>query len=292
MYACKLGIRAALTDIQSNHPNDFVSMIMFSVPKSSATDTSGARFNRPRVGLGRDYSSMQESLWYPPATIGNANATVRPYDANNLEVPRSFGGTCYAMPLMLAYNQFSSASSLVNYNTGSPAGDAGGNGRKGAQKIVIFETDGAPNTTASAGFTNGGSYNSYYNVRYNSANPGGSQYPTGISGYSDNAATVTSQIYTVCQNISNLDSAATPGFSTTNKPVQIHCIGFGSYFSPSSSTAAANIATLNQMQQIGNVKDNMPSYKIVYGNQATIVNNLQQAIIKILESTVPVGLIR
>lgn len=292
MYACKLGIRAALTDIQSNHPNDFVSMIMFSVPKSSATDTSGVRFNRPRVGLGRDYASMQESLWYPPATIGNANATVRPYDANNLEVPRAFGGTCYAMPLMLAYNQFSGASSLVNYNTGAPAGDAGGNGRKGAQKIIIFETDGAPNTTASAAFTNSGPYNSYYNVRYNSANPSGSQYPGGISGYSDNASTVTSQIYTICQNIANLDTAGTPGYSTATKPVQIHCIGFGSYFSPSSSTASANIATLNQMQKIGNVTDNMPSYKLVYGDQNTIVSNLQQAIIKILESTVPVGLVQ
>lgn len=292
MYGCKLGIRAALTDVQNNHPNDFVSMIMFSVPLSSANDTSGARFNRVRVGLGRNYSNMQESLWYPPSTVGNSNATVRPYDANNLEVPRSFGGTCYAMPLMLAYNQFSGSSALLNYNTAQPAGDAGGNGRRGAQKIIIFETDGAPNTTASASLTNGGAYNSYYNVRYNSASPGGSEYPSGISGYSDNASAVTSQIFTICQNICNLDSAGTPGYSTSNKPVQIHCIGFGSYFSPSSPNAAANIATLNQMQQIGNVKDNMPSYKLIYGDQNAVVGSLQQAITKILESTVPVGLVQ
>ncbi|HEV7225107.1 MAG TPA: pilus assembly protein TadG-related protein [Pirellulales bacterium] len=292
MYGCKLGIRAALSDIQSNHPNDFVSLIMFSVPQSSANDASGARFNRPRVGLGRNYSNMQDSLWYPPATVGNSGATVRPYDANNLEVPRSFGGTCYAMPLMLAYNQFSGASSLVNFNAGAPAGDAGGNGRKGAQKIVIFETDGAPNTTASATLANGGAYNSYYNVRYNSANPAGSQFPGGINGYGDNASTVTSQINTICQNIANLDSAGTPGYSTATKPVQIHCIGFGTYFSPSSPAASANISTLNAMQQIGNVNDGMPSYKLVYGDQNTIVANLQQAIIKILESTVPVALVR
>lgn len=292
MYACKLGIRAALSDIQNNHPNDFVSMIMFSVPKNSANDSSGTRFNRPRVALGRDYASMQESLWYPPATIGSSSATVRPYDSNNLEVPRAFGGTCYAMPLMLAYNQFSGASSLINYNSGEPAGDAGGNGRRGAQKIVIFETDGAPNTTASASLTNGGSYNSYYNVRYDSSNPGGSEFPYAVYGYGDNSSTVTSQIYSVCQNICNLETAATPGYSTPNKPVQIHCIGFGSYFAPDSSSAAANIATLNQMQKIGNVNDNMPSYKLVYGDQATIVSHLQQAIIKILESSVPVSLVR
>ncbi len=32
LYACKLGIQAALSDIQNNHPNDLVSLIMFSVP--------------------------------------------------------------------------------------------------------------------------------------------------------------------------------------------------------------------------------------------------------------------
>ncbi len=71
-------------------------MIMFSVPQSSATDTSGTRFNRVRVGLGQNYSNMQESLWYPPATVGNSGATVTPYDSNNIEVPRAMGGTCYA----------------------------------------------------------------------------------------------------------------------------------------------------------------------------------------------------
>ena len=64
------------------------------------------------------------------------------------------GSTCYAMGLMLAYNQFSANTSLVNYNPGDPAGDAGGNGRHGAQKIIIFETDGAPNTTATATLNN------------------------------------------------------------------------------------------------------------------------------------------
>ena len=60
----------------------------------------------------------------------------------------------------------------MTYNPAEPSGDAGGNGRKGAQKIVIFETDGAPNTTATATFNNLGSNNSYYAIRYNSAQPG------------------------------------------------------------------------------------------------------------------------
>ncbi|HEX4145917.1 MAG TPA: pilus assembly protein TadG-related protein [Pirellulales bacterium] len=291
-YECKLGISAALSDIQANHPNDFVSLMMFSVPQSSSTDTSGTRFNRVRVGLGQNYSNMQDSLWYPPATVGSASATVTPYDSNNLEVPRALGGTCYSMPLMQAYNQFSANSTLVGYNGSQPAGDAGGNGRKGAQKIIIFETDGAPNTTAGATVSNGGPYLSYYNILYNSANPGGSQYPTGINGYSDNSSAVTSQIYSICNQICALDSASPPGYSTTTKPVLIHCLGFGPFFAPGSSTAAANTATLNAMQIIGNVTDNMPAYKIIYGNQAQVVSSLQQAFNQILQSGVQVSLVQ
>jgi Flp pilus assembly protein TadG len=290
MYACKLGVQAALNDIQANHPNDYVSLITFSVPKSSSNDTSGARFNGARIGMGQNYSSMIESLWYPPATVGNPSATVTPYDANNLEVPRAFGGTCYAMPLMLAYNQFSAASACSSY--AAPTGIAGGSGRKGAQKILIFETDGAPNTTASANLTNGGSYQSYYNVRYNPSGPSGSEYPNSINGYGDNASTVTSQINSLCQQIVAADTASPPGYTSGPRKVLIHCLGFGPLFAPGSSEASANIATLNQMQTIGNVNDGMPSYKIIYGDQTTIVNNLQQAFTQILESTVPVSLIQ
>lgn len=290
MYACKLGIQAALNDIQNNHPNDYVSLIMFSVPKGSANDTSGARFNGARVGMGQNYTNMVDSLWYPPSTVGNSSATVTPYDANNLEVPRAFGGTCYAMPLMLAYNQFSAATACANYAT--PSGIVGGMGRKGAQKIVIFETDGAPNTTANASLANGGAYQSYYSVRYNPSNPSGSEYPNGINGYGDNDSTVTTQIFNLCKQLAAADTASPPGYTSGSRKLLIHCIGFGPLFAPSSSESAAAIATLNQMQTYGNVTDGMPGYKIVYGNQTTIVNDLQQAFTTILESTVPVSLIQ
>jgi Flp pilus assembly protein TadG len=291
LYACKLGIRAALTDINNNHPNDLVSMIMFSVPQTSATQ-GGTRFNRVRVALGRDYPKMQESLWYPPSTLGSSTATVRPYASDNLEVPRAMGGTCYSYPLMLAYNQFSSNTSLLTFNPGQPTGDAGGNGRKGAQKVIIFETDGAPNTTASATFVNAGSNTSYYRVRYNSASPGGSDFPTGVSGYGDNNATVTSQIYAVCNQLCAADTASSPGYWNGSKKVLIHCIGFGPAFDPSSSGAAANTNTLNQMQLIGNVNDGMPGYKIVYGDEDVVISKLQQAFTKIMRDGVQVSLIQ
>ena len=290
MYGCKLGIRAALTDISNNHPNDLVSLMMFSAPNTSANDTN--RFNRVRVGLSRDYPSMQDSLWYPPATVGNSSATVRPYDSANLEVPRAMGGTCYAMGLMLAYNQFSANSSLVNYNPGAAAGDAGGMGRKGAQKIIILETDGAPNTTASASFVNSGAYNSYYSVRYNSSSPGASEYPNNVNGYNDNDSTVTTQIFSLCNQICALDSASPPGYSTPSKKALIHCIAFGPVIAPGSAGHAGAIATLSQMQTIGSVTDGMPSYKVIYGNESTVTTALQQAFTQILQSGVQVSLIQ
>ena len=43
MLPAKLGIQGALTDIQNNHPNDMVSMLMFSRPHYSGEPTEVAR---------------------------------------------------------------------------------------------------------------------------------------------------------------------------------------------------------------------------------------------------------
>jgi hypothetical protein len=117
-------------------------------------------------------------------------------------------------------------------------------------------------------------------------------YPGGINGYGDNDSSVTSQIYSICNQICAFDTAGTPGYSTSSKPVLIHCLGFGPFFAPGSSTAAANTATLNAMQIIGSVTDGMPAYKIIYGSQSQIVNSLQQAFTQILQSGVQVSLVQ
>ncbi len=284
MYECKLGIGAALNDAKNNHPNDYYSVIMFSTPLTGVNDTSALRFNRVRVALGQNFTNLNECLWYPPATLGNSSATVTPYDSANLEVPRAMGGTCYAMGLMLAYNQLSGNSSLQSFNPGQPSGDAGGNGRRGAQKIVIFETDGCPNTTASATFQNNGSYQSYYKVRYNSTTPSLSDFPSNVNGYADSDPTVVAQIQSIVTQLAAQDTAN--GFSTSTRPFLLHCLAFGPQIN---STA---ISTLNQMQTTGNVTDNMPNYKIIDGNSSTVVSDLQTAIAKILQDGVQVSLIQ
>ena len=292
MYACKLGIQAALNDMQNNHPNDFISLIMFSTPLTGSSDTGPDRFNRVRVGLSQNYTNLTDSLWYPPATVGSPSATVSPYDANNMEVPRAMGGTCYSMGLMLAYNQFSASSALLNYNTSSSlpavsANDAGGGGRAGAQKIVVFETDGAPNVGASATFVNGGANNSYYKVRYNSASPSASEYPS-TSNYNDNDPSLVSAIITLVNQLAGQSTAQ--GYGTPSKPLYLHCIAFGPQIT------AAGLQTLNSMQTAGNVTDGppntLPSYKIINGNASTYASSLQQAFAKILQDGVQVSLIQ
>jgi hypothetical protein len=287
LYACKLGIRGALLDIKNNHPNDMVSLVMFSNPKAGANDTSNdgcGRFNRVRVPLSRDYSSMLEALWYPAATIGNSSATVRPYDSNNLEIPRAMGGTCYAYALMLAYNQFSSNASLRTYNAGGPTGDAGGNGRKGAQKIIIFETDGAPTFyTTDLSLSNKVANQAYYPIRYNDDSPSTSEYPSNVHNDGSATTTVTNQIYKVCQQLAALESAY--GYSSSSRPLLLHCLAFG----PAGSDG---LPVLRQMQAYGNVTDNMPSYKLIDGNESTVIANLQLAIEKILQDGVQVSLIQ
>ena len=215
---------------------------------------------------------------------GNSSATVTPYDSNNLEVPRAMGGTCYAMALMLAYNQFSSNTSLQTYNPGQPAGDAGGNGRTGAQKIIIFETDGAPNTTASANFVNSGAYQSYYQVRYNSTNPSASDFPNSINGYSDNDPTVTSQIYSICTQLAASTSAG--GYSTPSHPLLINCIAFG----PQGSRRRCRRSTRCRPSATSTTA--CPATRSSTAMRATIISNLQTAIDKILQDGVQVSLIQ
>ena len=128
---------------------------------SSPTGTDGSGnsvsgyYNYARVPLGRNYDGMINSLWFSPKVI-QTNAEISVYNSSGknpgdvYDVPRANGATNYAMPLMLAYNQFSTNSNLVNFTANAPVGTAGGLGRNGAAKLLVFETDGMVNTTASA----------------------------------------------------------------------------------------------------------------------------------------------
>ena len=93
---------------------------------------------------------MINSLWYPP---NSTTADVRPWDTNGDLTPRAHGDYCSntatSYGLMLAYNQLSG-------NTALQSAGMGGYGRKGAQRLVILETDGLANQSTTAGTTSAG----------------------------------------------------------------------------------------------------------------------------------------
>ena len=280
-YACKLGLQAALQDIERNHPNDYVSLIMFSDPKYSATDNTG-RFNDARVGLGRSYQKMIDSLWFPQSTIDNPNTEVRYDDANAMECPRAFGQTCFAMGFMLAYNQFSSNATIRTKTT--PNGLGGGYGRRGANRLVILETDGQANYLAEASFKDNGTTKSYYDTIP-------STYPT------QTGSGVNAQVYSIVDRIVADETSSSRGYSTKRKPVLIHCVAYGTMFESYASDPDKG-AALDLLQNIqfkgktqASASDALQSYKIITGTPTQRVDKMRQAFSTIMQEGVQISLI-
>lgn len=274
-WQLKAGVNSALNDIKLNHPNDWASLIFFSDESNFAT---------PRVTLGRDYTRMKNALFYPFSlldVLSDASQEIRPYQyysSYNMiyyngggDVPNARGATCPHMAFEVAYNQFSGAS--------------GFSGRRGASKVVIFETDGVPNSYCAGTFQNNGAYNSQYT---------GGIGTSSFVGNNDPSAT-TPAVAAVTQ-ICALDTAANPGYSTSRNKARVHAIGFGDLFETSNTEKAQALAFLLQVQQAGNTSaatdTSIESYKIITGDYNTRIANLKQALERIMQSGIQVSLIQ
>ena len=284
MVASKLGIAGTLLDIENNHPNDLVSMMMFSRPHFNGEAAAIGQFSMPRVPLGRNYAAIAEALWFPNGATG---ADVRPWDAIDAQTPRSHGdyngNTTTDYGLMLAYNQFSG-------NTSLRSSGMGGWGRKGAQKIVILETDGMANVGTTASVTNAGPYKSYYNV-----GSLGTVTPNGSISAAQAAINVATRI---CA----LDTAAggLPGYAQPQKPVLLHCIAFGAIFEPTATgTEQANavsffqtLSTLGGTVFPSSASDPANGYKWCIGTLGERQEKLRRAFTRIFDETVSVVLVK
>ena len=284
MYPAKLGIAGALEDIRNNHPNDMVSLILFNRPRFNGEAPERGRFSQAQVPLSRDYTAMQEALWFPP---NSSSSDVRPWDSDGIQTPRSGAdyqsNTCSNYGFMIAYNQFSENASLQSSGTG-------GFGRRGAQRLVIFETDGMANVAANAAFVSSGKQ-SYYKIGpTDSVTPGGA---------ADTA------VYSVVDRICALetDTVTGPGFAKPGRPVIIHCIAFGAVFEPTASgTEAANASNLlrNISAKGGtyfpssstDTSNGDQSYKICIGTLEERRQKLEQAFRKVTENVTTPALIQ
>jgi len=281
MIAAKLGIDGVLQDIQNNHPNDQVALLFYSRPAFQGENVDVGQFTKPQIVLGRNYAGMMNALWYPP---NSSTVDVRPWDANGLQAPRAHGDYCSntatSYGLMMAYNQFSSSNALQ-------AAGIGGFGRKGAQKLVILETDGMANVSTNAGITNGGSYQSYYNLP-----PVGTVSSSGTDPATDSI--------NVATQICALDSAGpVPGFSTASNPCLIHCIVFGAIFEPtaSGSTQSQAVALMQSISNVGSTTfpssaSGTDGYKWCIGTLAQRQSKLRQAFANVLDLDIGIVLVK
>jgi hypothetical protein len=321
-YPMKSGVGAALTDIQNNHPNDKVALLPFHRPQFSNDPVNSGNFNNPQYNLNNNYTAMLSSMWLPNISSGSTTAPWDGWNGNTTtQIPRAHGdwnsNTSTSYGFMLAYNQFSSATALT---TTTPA--VGGFGRKGATRMVIYETDGMANedSVATGGntvinsnndFTTGSpaAYNSYFAIL-----PG---QTVNSGGYSE------TNVLCVVEAICNKDDGTpyrtlpttspypspkptVPGFATSSKPVIVHCIAFGAIFETTNTAQTAAVPLLQEISTIGGTvfpaaatptsaelaADPTTPYKWCIGTLTQRRTLLEQAIIKIFDTSVPVSLIQ
>jgi Flp pilus assembly protein TadG len=297
MFPMKQGVAGALLNIENNHPNDLVALIPFNRPIFANDPPGCGAFPQAQYSLNNGYTAMINSMWLPPNT-STADAYV--FDANGVQTPRAFAdwtaNTTSVHGFMLAYNQFSGATSIQNINGTS----GGGFGRKGASRMVIYETDGMANEDSIPllPFANNGAYQSYYHVLPGDTVNGG--------GYSQ------SNLLSVVEAICNLDNGtnmytppsgapvppAYPGYATVNKPVQIYCVAFGAIFEVPNSAQSSSVPLLQSIASIGgttfpgSASDPTWGYLWCTGTLQQRQDKLKTAFLKIFNSSVPVSLIK
>jgi len=305
IYTARQAYQAAIDTVRNNHPNDWFTLVFYSQPRDSASSLH--RFNNVASPLGMNYKYASRALFFPYSTTnanGSTNSTeITPYDAdpvtgnipsaNFVDTPRPKGDTCFAMGLMLCYNQFAvtptTDTTLRTFVSSSPitfpTGMAGGLGRKGAQKVVIFETDGLANATATASLVNAGTYK-YYQIRYDMNNPNSSEYPSTVQTNLNDPTTV-NQVYSLITQL-------VTDYSTSRNPFRLYTIGFGSVFQGVNASSA--LTTLQTMQYKAGTQASastaLPSNQIITGTDTQMSTNMIDTFTQILENGVQIALIK
>ena len=188
---------------------------MFSRPNYSGEPTASGQFSQPQVTLTNNYSE--------PHQRALVSAQQR-HQRRDSVGPERIADAAGARRLRLQYrHELRPDAGLqpVQQQYALQAAGIGGWGRKGADKLLILETDGMANQASTVGTVNNGAYNSYYNTPPLAT----------ISASGDSADTDAINVATVLTSL-NTTSNPIPGFSTASSPVTIQCIVFGAIFEP------------------------------------------------------------
>jgi Flp pilus assembly protein TadG len=286
-WQLKAGVRSALDDIKNNHPNDLVGTTYF----------AGAAYQTIRAPLSQDWENLKNALYYPKSLLAGiraggaaANNELRPYNSSfgnalagngssqDADLPNGNGGTDPVSGFATAFNLLSSAPSIPDLGGLGVAG--AGTGRRGATKIVIFETDGVPNTWRNFNLTPAGA-NSYY-----------TKTTTTGSGANGDANSINKAMDIVDQIVAPTTSN---GYSLVNSPARVYPIAFGDLFSSTSTYKGQALTFLQDVAYHGLTGDSaaapLPDYQIITGTASERIEKLRSSFERILQSGVQVTLI-
>jgi hypothetical protein len=288
MYALKLGVQLGLQDIQNNYPNTQVALIMFCRPRFNGEPQEAGRFTTAQVPMTGDYTALIYALWYPPGT--STGQLIRPWDTLAPNTPYANGdynaNTATYYGFMVAHNEFSQSATARSWGVG-------GHGRKGTDRLVIFETDGMANVAGpSATVFNSGE--SFYDTRSSIDANGNS-----VTAISPDGSSAYNRVQEVVQRLvaQETDTANGPGFARPNAPVIIHTLAFGAVFE---SNAAEKPNAVNLLQMISGLggttfpssdTDPVNGYKWIIGDLNQRKDRMRQAVLKCMHSGVPTALV-
>jgi len=285
-WQLKAGMNSVIGDVQANHPNDYMGLTMF------AWGTTN--YQVPRVATSQNYTALQNALFYPKSLLstingGNVTAELNPFDTNFNSVasgviPNANGGTDPNTGLACAFNLLCGSSSLSTGTYGSP--------RRGAAKLIIFETDGVPNSYSTYTLNKAG-YNTYYSGFGTGGSPG-----NGANSSMTPAIAVASQIATQMSTTSS--TGTNSGLSLPNAPARVYPIAFGDLFDPVAAPNASFRPTalqfLANIAAAGNTGSStattINSNQIITGPYQTRIQLLKTSMQNIFQSGVSVTLIQ
>ena len=289
-WQLKAGMNSTLDDIRNNHPNDSVGMAYFSY----------GSYGYVSVALGQEWGMLKAALFYPQTMIdapGNVFDPTKEFRAFNAamsyqgssNIPNAQGGTDPNTGLAMGYNILTAGPAPLRALPPSPWANqtATRRGRRGASKIVIFETDGVPNSYSTLALVAAG-YNSYYNV----SNATGGSPGNGAAAAINPALAVVDQIVAPMATI----TTGTSGLSTPSSPAKVYAIGFGDLFSTPSATFQPQArAFLLNVQQHGGTSaaadTGIPPAQIITGPYQGRIDSLRTCLERIFQSGVQVTLI-
>jgi hypothetical protein len=301
-WQLKAAMNSALNDIRANHPNDCCGLSFFAYGSDG-----NSMYKTPRAPMGQDWTTLKNSLFYPNSLLtaiknGDTTTELAPYNSSFDsaligDVPNADGGTDPNSGLAQAFNMLSSSTTAYNLSPGS--GKNGGTGRRGAAKIVIYETDGVPNATPSWSITGSGT-NTYYK---NSGSNESWSNPNGLDTSGLNSAALVA-LQVVQRIVAPVSTSGTSGFSLPNVPARVYAIGFGDLFTGYDGTngwsgpanAGSAVKFLLRTSQAGNTlplsaSTTFPTSSVITGPYRTRINNLRDTLQRIMQSGVQVTLI-